>query len=382
MTAKYHDATWHILDVGSIWMQEFAAALSLQVSTISWAPRMLKLGMLRDWQRPELLSNPSLTIQRFPLQRGYARGPMTWLVPFERKVLERLKARSKTPALSPLICSTPYYAPVAERWPGPVVYYATDLTVAYPSLNAAQVNRLDRRMCRAATAVCPNSKRIADYFVERAGCDPGKITIVPNATRESNVAPGPLVEAGLLPEDVKHLKRPIAGVIGNLAGNMDWLLLEQSIRLTPGVTWVFVGPTTMGIADRAQEAARARVLLSTERAVFVGMKSYDQLQAYARCFDVAVLPYKKHEPTFSGSSTRFYEHLAACRPIIATRGFAELLEKPPLLTLVDTAAEVGEQMAALGKTNYSDGYERARWDASRIGTWEERARAIVRAVEA
>ena len=368
---------WHILDVGSTWMQEFASAMAHRVPTIAWAPRMLKLGMLQNWQRPEHVLNPQLNIERFPLQRGYARAPINWLVPFERRLLARLKAASRDPSSSPLICSTPYYAPVAERWPGPVIYYATDLTMAYPSADPRQVVRLDQRLCKVATAVCPNSQRIASYFVQQAGCDPGKITVVPNATRASNVASAPLLAPGPLPNDLKHLKRPIAGVIGNLSANMDWLLLADTIRRTPQVTWVFVGPTTMPIEDRQQSAARDLV---KPRAVFVGLKTYDQLQDYARCFDVAVLPYRKHEPTYSGSSTRFYEHQAACRPIIATRGFAELLEKPPLLTLVDTSIQLCDAISNLAAVAFNDGFETARWQASRTGTWEERARAIVETV--
>ena len=368
------DEVWQILDVGSIWMKEFASALSSLVPTISWAPDMTRTGMLRNYERPEQIANPPLTIERFPLQRGYARRPLTWLTPFESKVLARLSSRCKDPANSPLICTTPYYAPVAEKWRGPVVYYATDLTFAYDGLNPTQVSRLDQRMCKAAQAVCPNSRRIAEYFVEKAACDRNKIKVVPNATRESNIAPEPLLKPGAPPQDIRNLPRPIAGVIGNLSANMDWKLLAEAILLSPEITWVFVGPTSMLIQDRAQAEARSWVM---KNANFVGSKSYYELQNYARAFDVAILPYKKKEPTYSGSSTRFYEHLSACRPMIATRGFAELLEKPPLVTLVDTAVEMRTALVELQRKNFSDGLESDRWKASKSGTWEERAKTIL-----
>ena len=52
-----------------------------------------------------------------------------------RRVLRRLRRvcaeRGVTPGASALVCSTPFYAPVAERWPGPVVYYVTDMTAQY-----------------------------------------------------------------------------------------------------------------------------------------------------------------------------------------------------------------------------------------------------------
>ena len=78
----------------------------------------------------------------------------------------------------------------------------------------------------------------------------------------------------------------------------------------------------------------------------------------------------------SGSSTRFYEHLAACRPMIATRGFEELLHKQPLLKLVDTGEEMVRELRRLEQTGFVDGVEEMRWRSSQAGTWHTRARGI------
>ena len=375
MTQELRGSTWQILDVGSIWMREFASAMAKTHSLVAWWPEMRNFGAIERWERVEHMPEPPLAVRRFPLQRGYARTPIQQLLPFQRGLLKRLRSACAVEAASPLICSTPFYAPVAEAWAGPTVYYVTDLTAGYEGLNSEQVIALDRRMCRAARTVCPNSRRLAEYLQREAGCAPEKITVVPNATRESNIAPAPLLMPQALPAAIAHLPRPIAGIIGNLSANMDWELLEPAIAATPWLSWVFVGPTSMPIADAAQEAARTRVL-NGGRAHFTGGKPYGELQAYARCFDVAVLPYRKKEPTYSGSSTRFYEHLAACRPMVATRGFAELLEKPPLLQLADTADEVCRALDGLRALGFRDGHETARWEASRQGTWEERVRAL------
>ena len=50
--------TWQILDIGSIWMKEFASALSKMESVAAWSPAMERLGMFRNWQRPEMPPNP------------------------------------------------------------------------------------------------------------------------------------------------------------------------------------------------------------------------------------------------------------------------------------------------------------------------------------
>jgi glycosyltransferase involved in cell wall biosynthesis len=369
-----HDTTvWQILDVGSVWMKEFASALNGVERTVAWSPRMETWGMFQSYERPETLLNPQLTMVGFPLQRGYARPPLRWVAPFQAKMVKRMRARCEAPESSPLVCSTPFYAPVAEMWPGPVIYYVTDLTVAYEGLDSVQVKGLDERMCRVARVVCPNSRRIAEYLVDDAGCDAAKITVVPNATRAGNVASVPQHEPGDLPGDVRDLPRPIVGVLGDLSGNMDWLLMVEVMKRTPELSWLFVGPTERSITDAEQAAARE---WAKAHARFVGMKPYGELQTYARCVDGAVLPYRKKEPTYSGSSTRFYEHLAAGRPMVATRGFAELLEKPPLVVLVDTAEEMVEALGEMRANGFRDGQEEARWEASKTGTWEERARMM------
>jgi glycosyltransferase involved in cell wall biosynthesis len=336
-------------------MKEFASALGKIENLAAWSPTMETFGAFRHWQRVEVLPDPYLKMLHFPLQRGYARFPMSWITPFQAGMVKRMTAQTARPELSPLVCSTPFYAPVAELWPGPVLYYMTDLNVAYESLNPGLVRSLDQRMCRVAGAVCPNSKRTAAYLMAEAQCDPSKITIIPNATRESNVPPSPRYEPADLPSDARDLPRPIAGVLGDLSGNMDWELLAGAIARTPKFTWLFVGPTHTPIEDRGQRGAREEV---KKLARFVGMKPYGELQAYARCLDVAVLPYKKREPTYSGSSTRFWEHLAAGRPMVATRGFAELLEKEPLLTLVDTADEMAAAMRPSVGRRASEGHGR------------------------
>ena len=63
--------------------------------------------------------------------------------------------------------------------------------------------------------------------------------------------------------------------------------------------------------------------------------------------------------------------------MLATRGFAELLEKPPLLELVDTPEEAIAGLERLRAVGFHDGLETARWEASRTGSWEERVRMLV-----
>ncbi len=374
-------STWHLLQVSDVLDMELAQALSEFTQVVAWEPQRswfpwsVKPG--RETER--MASDSEVRVRCLPLLHGFARPLLAQIARTAPSVVERLKRQSLDIQCTPLICTIPYFAEVAELWPGPVVYWLTDLIAEYAGANREQVEKLDRRMCAAATLVCPNSERLADYLVKYAGCDREKICVLPNATRASNLLSHPPQRPADLPPTLRNLRRPLAGVIGNLAGNMDWLLLEQTVARTPWLDWVFVGPTSMEITDASQSRARG-ALMKHQRAHFIGKQPYGELASYARAFDVAVLPYRRCEPTYSGSSTRFYEHLAACRPMVATRGFAELLNKEPLLELVDTAGEAVVALENLRSQHFNDGFQPLRWKASRSGTWTVRAWTMQRAL--
>jgi glycosyltransferase involved in cell wall biosynthesis len=367
-----HRYDWHLLDTRAIWVKELAAALAKEVALLGWIPDISWLGRFQQHTWREEHPNPQLSLQHFPLQRGFARSPIRTLLPETTRIVSRLKATSNDPAATVLLCASPHYAAVAEHWPGPVIYYMSDLYYAWGD-DPAYINTYDRRICRRADLVCPVSERGKDYLITQAACPAEKIAISPMATRAANVLTEPLVSPSALPSLVADLPRPVVGVIGNLAANTDWLFLRTALTALPDVSWVFVGSTEMPVDDPEHTRARDELIHHGGRVRFTGPRPYHELAAFARSFDVALLPYRKREPTYSGSSTRFYEHLAACRPMFGTRGFAELFTKEPLVHLIDDPGQFVAQFTDLRQRGFRDGVEARRWEASQCETWEARA---------
>jgi glycosyltransferase involved in cell wall biosynthesis len=363
----------HFLDALSIWGKEFASALASRVPVIAWIPQLRWTAALQVWEHDCYIEDPPLRARFFPIQRGYRRWAVGWLSRTPDRLCAHLLRASAGYASPVLILTSPYYARLAAIWAGPVIYYVTDLLTKYGGFYEPQIRRLDKQMCRAASLVCPNSTRIANYLRDSTKCPAAKIVVVPNATRKQNLLPRVPIGPDMLPPDLADLPRPVAGVVGNLAGNMDWELLEQVVDSTPSLSWAFVGPATESAGTLAQHSSRSRLLSMRGRVRFTGEKPYGQLRDYARAFDVAVLPYRKVEPTYSGSSTRFYDHLAACRPIVATPNNAGLLEKEPLLHLASDARQMIARLNYLQCLRFRDGYEELRWKVSLGETWEARA---------
>ncbi len=378
---KDADETWNVLQLSDTLDIEFSAALSEFVPVILWEPvRRLSSadGSFKETERVH--PGTQLRIRKFPLLRGYARFPFSSLVPIGPSLAGRIARQSANPKHSVLVCTTPFFAPVAERWPGPVAYWLADLVARYSRSSYDRVRKLDGRLCRVATQVYPNSARIADYLQTQAGCPAEKCVVLPNATGVRSLLPAPLFSATPLPAPYTDLPRPLAGVIGNLAENTDWLFLAELLRRTPWLHWLFVGSTQMPIRDRSQRKARAWVM-GHDRTTFAGMQPYTELFRFARGIDVAVLPYNLREPTFSGSSTRFYDHLAACHPILATTSVFALRSKEPLLKLVRDAEQAAEVLVDLRDREFDDGWRAARWEASRSNTWRDRASVMQSTLE-
>ncbi len=367
---------WHLLDARAIWVKELAGALAKQVRLLGWIPKIAWHGYFQNQERSRQNVNPALDLRDFPLQRGFARWPMRSLLPESRRIARRLLGQSNDPKNTVLLCASPQYAPVARQWPGPVIYYMSDLYYAWGD-NPKYINYYDRMMTQRADLVCPVSLRGKEYLLRETDCPEHKIAISPMATRQENILREPLLIPQPAPPEIADLPRPLIGVIGNLAANTDWLFLQQVIALLPGCSWVLVGSIGMPVDDAGQRPARQKITQIGGRVRFTGAKPYHELAAYARSFDIALLPYRKREPTYSGSSTRFYEHLAACRPMFATRGFHELLSKEPLVHLVDSATDFVARVKRLATQNFQDGVEEQRWLASKMETWEQRAQKMI-----
>lgn len=135
-----------------------------------------------------------------------------------------------------------------------------------------------------------NSTRLADYLVSEASCDSRKVEVLPNATRASNVLPFAPSMPAALPS--ANLPWPIAGVVGNMAENLDWLLITRwSTALRTSHASSSAQPAW---AWKMSHSARPARRCSPEAAASASStRDQEGLAAYARSF-FAVIPYAKH----------------------------------------------------------------------------------------
>lgn len=365
-----------ILDGRCVTVREFSRSIAKSAAVDMILPKITVLGDLYPFNPiRKRMSWENVCLYDVKLKRGWwRRGPWS-----EKDKLVRLIKTSISHRQSTIIVYTaPHYADVAQEIAGiRQLYYVTDNFRAQAGQgNDGHVAHLESQLAHAVDLVCPNSPRTAEFFRNNARIKESKILLLNNAVREENVPDAPLQKPDKGPVDVASIPRPWALIMGNLASNVDWEFVKNVIESTPWLNWVAVGPAVDKCATRKHEKIREMFLHDHTRFFHVGPRPAEALWRYARACDVAVIPYRRAEPTRSGSSTRSYEHFAASRPIVATNGVDELNERSCLVHICDTSQAMITVLNSLKSAKFVDGVEMARWLFAKENTWVERAKSM------
>ena len=120
-------------------------------------------------------------------------------------------------------------------------------------------------------------------------------------------------QAGPIPSDLEAILRPRIGFIGAVSEyKVDFDLIAAVADARPDWHWVLIGQ--LGEGQPGTSAAKLR----RPNIHLLGPRPYDALPGYLRGFDVAVLPCPLNAYTRAMSPMKFFEYLAAGRPIVAT----------------------------------------------------------------
>ncbi|MGQ0736664.1 MAG: ElyC/SanA/YdcF family protein, partial [Acidobacteriota bacterium] len=249
-----------------------------------------------------------------------------------------------------------------------VVYYCAD-DFAATSPGARRVAKSEDAMLRRADLVFVTSERLREKAsrVSRhvhafpAGVDYDMFDAVRQATDNH-------------PPDLAALPRPVAGYVGALHVWLDQDLMAQVAAKLPEATFAFVGPAQVNV-ERLTNAPNVRLL---------GPRAHDQVPAYIKGFDVALVPYLRSEFTDSVYPVKLNEYLAMGVPVVATdlpeiRRFNE--RHGDVLAVARDAAEFAACVKAAMAAPDADLAERRRAVAEQ-NSWHHRLEEMSALVEA
>ena len=120
-----------------------------------------------------------------------------------------------------------------------------------------------------------------------------------------------LVSDSDVPEVMVSIMRKgnkVIGYYGYLAEWMDYKTVRLVAELRPNFEFVFIG---QAITDVSQISDLPNIHL-------LGLKPYEELHKYAKCFDVATIPFLMNDMMNCVSPIKFYEYCALGLPVISS----------------------------------------------------------------
>ncbi len=134
--------------------------------------------------------------------------------------------------------------------------------------------------------------------------------------------------ATVVPADLRDVAHPVVGYYGVIDERIDYELLSAVARQNPEVSFVMIGPVVK--VDPAD-------LPKADNLYYPGGKSYAELPAYLKGFDIAMMPFALNESTKFISPTKTLEYIAAEKPIISTPIYDVVRDYSSVIPIVETA---------------------------------------------
>lgn len=228
--------------------------------------------------------------------------------------------------------------------------------------NITEVNRLTenyREILGLSDIVITNCQNIKDMMSVFSD----NIHVVPNACE--------LLEPEViynLPGDLKKIKRPVIGYVGNLSSRIDIPLLEYVATMRPHWNIVLIGS-----AHASKEILKFK---SYKNIHFLGVRKYNIIRQYISNFDVAIIPHLNNELSRSMNPLKAFVYCSMNVPVVSTEiyNLDELLD---LIYIAHNKHEFIEKIELALAKKKSKSLNEDQINLLKKNCWEERVAQVL-----
>ena len=184
------------------------------------------------------------------------------------------------------------------------VYYCIDDYAAHPGVDANLIAARDDELTKTADLV----------FVAPPALLASKREINPHTVFAPHgvdlelfgKAQDPATE---IPAAARNLPKPVIGYFGSIHEWIDVELIEWLARARPEWTFLLIGHAAVDVA----------ALRALSNVHLIGARPYRTLPAWAKAFDVAIIPYRMNRQVENANPLKLREYLACGKPIVSVR---------------------------------------------------------------
>lgn len=239
-----------------------------------------------------------------------------------------------------------------------VIYHCVDEYAAFSDIPSEPMLELERQLLRRADLVITSAELLYQSKVQH---NPRTVLVrhgVDYAHFRRALDPQTVV-----PEDLASLPRPVIGFFGLIADWVDLELMAAVANRFPEGSVVLLGKATTDVS----------ALESLPNVHFLGRKPYEQLPAYCKGFDVALMPFRINELTLNANPLKVREYLAAGLQVVSTA-----IPEVEVLGLCRIGSTRESFVREVEEALLDPGPSAARSHAIRQESWEARFEDICR----
>jgi len=184
------------------------------------------------------------------------------------------------------------------------VYYCIDDYAAHPGVDANLIAERDRELTEKADLVFVAPPALLE---SKRKLNPHTVFAPHGVDVELfGKAQDPATE---IPAAARNLPKPVIGYFGSIHEWIDVELIEWLARVRPEWSFLLIGHAAVDVA----------ALRALSNVHLIGARPYRTLPAWAKAFDVAIIPYRMNRQVENANPLKLREYLACGKPIVSVR---------------------------------------------------------------
>lgn len=250
---------------------------------------------------------------------------------------------------------TPTAACVLDLFdPEMIVYHAVDRYSKFSFVNSNKIRIYESQIAKRADVIICTADAIKNDLIE---FNDATYTVSHAVDFEHFQS---ALKNDTIPEDLKTIPKPVIGYFGGLSDRVNLSLIRKTAQRYKNANIVLIG----------RKSCNLRVIENLPNIHRLGHRSYEQLPAYLKQFDVCLIPYLVNDLMAGVDPIKLREYLCLGKPVVSTKLPEVVKLEPHIYVGQDDEDFVIKVAMALNENDIS--IEKKRMEVAKQSNWQSK----------